>query len=116
MRNGFKLPVLTVCFLTFLKFNALAQCDQYALVAASQDYEAGLFSEAKQPIIRCFMNEKFSDLKLTNDAYRLLSLIAIAEDSIALASKYIRKIIQSNPDYQGPAKHFIFDGLVKQII
>ena len=116
MRNGFKLPVLTVCFLTFLKFNALAQCDQSALVAASQDYEAGLFSEAKQPIISCFMNEKFSDLKLTNDAYRLLSLIAIAEDSIALASKYIRKIIQSNPDYQGPAKHFIFDGLVKQII
>lgn len=116
MCNGFKLPVLTICFLTFLKFNALAQCDQSALVAASQDYESGLFSEAKQPIIHCFMNEKFADLKLTNDAYRLLSLIAIAEDSIALATKYIRKIIQSNPDYQGPAKHFIFDGLVKQIL
>ncbi|MDP4580064.1 MAG: TonB-dependent receptor [Saprospiraceae bacterium] len=116
MRNGFKLPVLTVCFLTFLKFNTLAQCDQSVLIAATQDYEEGLFSEAKQPIISCFMNEKFSDLKLTNDAYRLLSLIAIAEDSIALASKYIRKIIQSNPDYQGPAKHFIFDGLVKQVL
>jgi outer membrane receptor for ferrienterochelin and colicins len=116
MRNGFKLPVLTVCFLTFLKFNALGQCDQSVLVAASQDYEAGLFYEAKHPIISCFMNEKFSDLKLTNDAYRLLSLIAIAEDSISLASKYIRKIIQSNPDYQGPAKHFIFDGLVKQVL
>jgi outer membrane receptor for ferrienterochelin and colicins len=116
MRNGLKLPVLTVCFLTFLKFNALAQCDQSTLFAASQDYESGLFSEAKQPIIYCFMNEKFADLKLTNDAYRLLSLIAIAEDSIALATKYIRKIIQSNPDYQGPAKHFIFDGLVKQVL
>ena len=116
MRNGFKLPVLTVCFLTFLKLNTLAQCDQSVLIAATQYYDAGLFSEAKQPIIRCFMNEKFSDLKLTNDAYRLLSLIAIAEDSIALASKYIRKIIQSNPDYQGPAKHFIFDGLVKQVL
>jgi outer membrane receptor protein involved in Fe transport len=116
MRNVLKLPVLTVCFLTFLKVSALAQCDQSVLVAASQDYESGLFSEAKQPIIRCFMNEKYADLKLTNDAYRLLSLIAIAEDSIALASKYIRKIIQSNPDYQGPAKHFIFDGLVKQVL
>ncbi|MDP4814786.1 MAG: TonB-dependent receptor [Saprospiraceae bacterium] len=102
--------------MTFLKFNTLAQCDQSVLIAATQDYEEGLFSEAKQPIISCFMNEKFSDLKLTNDAYRLLSLIAIAEDSIALASKYIRKIIQSNPDYQGPAKHFIFDGLVKQVL
>ena len=114
MCNSLKLPFLTVCFLTFLKFNALAQCDQSALVAASQVYESGLFSEAKQPIIQCFMNEKFADLKLTNDAYRLLSLIAIAEDSIALASKYIRKIIQSNPDYQGPERHFIFDGLFKQ--
>jgi outer membrane receptor protein involved in Fe transport len=114
MLNGFKSPFLIVCLLTFLKFNALAQCDQSALVSASQDYESGLFSEAKQPIIDCFMNGKFVDLKLTNDAYRLLSLIAIAEDSIALATKYIRKIIQSNPDYQGPAKHFIFDGLVKQ--
>ncbi len=116
MCNGLKLPFLTVCLLTFFKFNALAQCDQSALVAASQDYESGLFSEAKQPIIDCFMNGKFVDLKLTNDAYRLLSLIAIAEDSIALATKYIRKIIQSNPDYQGPAKHFIFDGLVKQVL
>ncbi len=116
MCNGLKSLVLTFCFLTFLKFNVLAQCDQSVLVVATQDYESGLFSEAKQPIIRCFMNEKFSDLKLTNDAYRLLSLIAIAEDSIALASKYIRKIIQSNPDYQGPAKHFIFDGLVKQVL
>ena len=77
MRYGLKLPFLTVCFLTFLKFNALAQCDQSALVTAAQDYEAGLFSEAKQPIIRCFMNEKFSDLKLTNDAYRMLSLISL---------------------------------------
>ena len=116
MCNGLKLPFLTVCLLAFFKFNALAQCDQSALVAASQDYESGLFSEAKQPIIDCFMNGKFVDLKLTNDAYRLLSLIAIAEDSIALATKYIRKIIQSNPDYQGPAKHFIFDGLVKQVL
>ena len=33
MRNGFKLLVLTVCFLTFLKFNTLAQCDQSTLVA-----------------------------------------------------------------------------------
>ena len=116
MCNGFKVYILTVCFLTFLQFNTLAQCDQSALVAASQDYESGLFSEAKQSIIHCFMNEKFADLKLTNDAYRLLSLIATAEDSIALASKYIRKIIQSNPDYQGPERHFIFDGLFKQVL
>lgn len=116
MFNGFKLPVLIGCFLTFFEFNALAQCDQSILVAVAQDYESGLFAEAKQPIIRCFMNEKFADLKLTNDAYRLLSLIAIAEDSIALAFKYVRKIIQSNPDYQGPSTHFIFDGLVKQVL
>ena len=50
MCNGLKLPFLTVCLLAFFKFNALAQCDQSALVAASQDYESGLFSEAKQPI------------------------------------------------------------------
>ena len=96
MRNGFKLLVLTVCFLTFLKFNTLAQCDQSTLVAASQDYEAGLFSEAKQPIISCFMNEKFSDLKLTSGKFRIV--LNFFKNLIGSYEKPYLKVVEISPD------------------
>jgi outer membrane receptor protein involved in Fe transport len=100
----------------FSHFSGIAQCDQDDLSSASMDYDDGLFNDAKQQLIGCFMDKKYIDLKITNDAYRLLSLIAIAEDSMFLARKYIKRIIQSNPDYKGPVQHFIFDKLLKQML
>jgi outer membrane cobalamin receptor len=35
---------------------------------------------------------------------------------LLLARKYIRRIIQSNPDYKGPVQHYIFDQLLLQIL
>lgn len=116
MCKALKVVSSTILLMILFRFSGSAQCGQNELESASKDYDSGLFQDAKQHLIDCFMDKKYIDLKLTNDAYRLLSLIAIAEDSISLASKYIRKIIQSNPDYQGPTRHFIFDGLVKQIL
>jgi len=94
----------------------ISQDAQTVINSATQDYDSGLFAEAKQQVIKCFTARKFENIKLTNDAYRLLSLISIAEDSILLARKYIKRIIQSDPDYKGPVQHFIFDQLMQQIL
>ncbi|MFY8013118.1 MAG: TonB-dependent receptor plug domain-containing protein [Saprospiraceae bacterium] len=94
----------------------IAQDVQTIINSATQDFESGQFGEAKQQVFQCFSGRKFDNIKLTNDAYRLLSLISIAEDSIFLARKYIKRIIQSNPDYKGPVQNFIFDQLLQQIL
>jgi len=91
-----------------------SQCGQLALNAATRSYESGLLTEAKQELITCFRTTKFEDLKLTHDAFRMLALVAIAEDSLSLANRYIRRILQADPDYQGPTRHFLFDRMVKQ--
>ena len=100
----------------FIPSTCISQDAQTIINSATQDFESGLFVEAKHQVFQCFSERKFENIKLTNDAYRLLSLISIAEDSIFLARKYIKRIIQSNPDYKGPVQHFIFDQLLQQIL
>ena len=100
----------------FIPITCISQDVQTIINSATQDFESGLFVEAKKQIIQSFSARKFENIKLTNDAYRLLSLISIAEDSIFLARKYIKRIIQSNPDYKGPVQNYIFDQLLQQIL
>ncbi len=100
----------------FIPSTCISQDAQTIINSATQDFESGLFVEAKHQVFQCFSERKFENIKLTNDAYRLLSLISIAEDSVFLARKYIKRIIQSNPDYKGPVQHFIFDQLLQQIL
>ena len=102
-----------ICFIPIV---CISQDAQTMINSATQDFESGLFVEAKKQIIQSFSARKFENIKLTNDAYRLLSLISIAEDSIFLARKYIKRIIQSNPDYKGPVQNYIFDQLLQQIL
>ena len=116
MFRGLKIFILVVFGILFGPGICISQDVQTIINSATQDFESGLFVEAKQQVFQCFSERKFENIKLTNDAYRLLSLISIAEDSIFLARKYIKRIIQSNPDYKGPVQHFIFDQLLQQIL
>ena len=54
----------------------IAQDVQTIINSATQDFESGQFGEAKQQVFQCFSGRKFDNIKLTNDAYRLLSLIS----------------------------------------
>jgi len=112
MFRSLKILMLVVCGFLFIPSICISQDVQEIINSATQDFESGLFVEAKKQVFQCFSERKFENIKLTNDAYRLLSLISIAEDSIFLARKYIKRIIQSNPDYKGPVQHFIFDQLL----
>ena len=58
-----------------------------------EQYEIGRFDIAKSSIIKCVQTNGFTTLNDKNKALRLLSLIAIAEDSIPLAVSYINLII-----------------------
>jgi len=116
MFRSLKILMLVVCGILFIPCICISQDVQEIINSATQDFESGLFLEAKKQVFQCFSERKFENIKLTNDAYRLISLISIAEDSILLARKYIKRIIQSNPDYKGPVQHFIFDQLLQQIL
>jgi len=116
MFRSLKVFMFIIYGMCFIPVTCISQDVQTIINSATQDFESGLFVEAKQQVFQCFLGRKFENIKLTNDAYRLLSLISIAEDSIFLARKYIKRIIQSNPDYKGPVQNFIFDKLLQQIL
>lgn len=101
-----------LCFsLTF----AHGQCDFNKISAATNLYEFGKFENAKQSILPCLLSKSFKESKDNNRALRLLSLIAIAEDSVEMAEKYIKAIILSDPTFTSDP-HLLFDPLFKKIL
>jgi outer membrane receptor for ferrienterochelin and colicins len=110
------LPILNMVFCLFFSFNFVyGQCDFNKISAGMNLYEFGKFEDAKQIILPCLLSKSFKEPNDNNKALRLLSLIAIAEDSLIMAEEYIKSIILNDPKFTSDP-HLIFDPLFKKIL
>ncbi|MEY3323384.1 MAG: hypothetical protein RLZZ417_2967, partial [Bacteroidota bacterium] len=102
--------------LLFMGFSSYikAQCDFIDINNAIELYKIGKFDVAKSLINKCINDKGFQGNQDNNRAFRLLSLIAIAEDSIQLAKSFIKNIISNNPDFTSDP-HIVFDLLFKEV-
>lgn len=113
---SFFLYLIHVLIYLLIAFNLVqGQCDFNKISAATKLYEFGKFEDAKQSIIPCVLSKSFKESKDNHRALRLLSLIAIAEDSIEIAEDYIKSIILNDPTFTSDP-HLIFDPLFKKIL
>jgi hypothetical protein len=110
MRSNYLFLILLVLF----SFKSFAQCGFDAIDKARDDYEIGRFFNAKQSLLLCLENGGFINSNTVNRALRMLALIAIAEDDIALAESYILQIIKSDPDFSDDP-HIVFDAIFKRL-
>jgi outer membrane receptor for ferrienterochelin and colicin len=114
MIRFFAISALKAFFFVLFSVSYLsAQCDFNKINQAMEQYEVGRFDIAKSGIAKCVQTNGFSTLNDKNKALRLLSLIAIAEDSIALAENYIKMIILNSPEFKADP-HVVFDQLFRQ--
>ena len=114
MMRIFTISGLKILFFIFFSVSHLsAQCDFNKINKAMEQYEIGRFDIAKSSIIKCVQTNGFTTLNDKNKALRLLSLIAIAEDSIPLAVSYINLIILNSPEFKADP-HIVFDQLFRQ--
>ncbi len=104
------LVLLFMGFSSYIK----AQCDFIHINNAIELYKIGKFDVAKSLINKCINDKGFQGNQDNNRAFRLLSLIAIAEDSIQLAKSFIKNIISNNPDFTSDP-HIVFDLLFKEV-
>ena len=108
--------LLYTVFNLFIPYNfVLGQCDFNKISAGLMLYDIGKFEEAKLLIVPCVLSNSFNEPKDNNRALRLLSLIAIAEDSIEMAEDYIKAIILNDPKFTSDP-HLIFDPLFKKVL
>jgi hypothetical protein len=108
--------MLFVIFYLVISFSSVnGQCDFNKISAATNLYEFGKFEDAKQYILPCLISKSFRELNDINRALRLLSLIAIAEDSLIKAEDYIKSIILNDPKFTSDP-HLIFDPLFKKLL
>jgi outer membrane receptor for Fe3+-dicitrate len=108
--------MLFVIFYLVISFSSVnGQCDFNKISAATNLYEFGKFEDAKQYILPCLISKSFRELNDINRALRLLSLIAIAEDSLTKAEDYIKSIILNDPKFTSDP-HLIFDPLFKKLL
>lgn len=113
-RFNFRLPILYIVFNLFFSFNyVLGQCDFNKINEGMNLYKFGKFEDAKQIILPCILSKSFKEPNDNNKALRLLSLIAIAEDSLIMAEEYIKSIILNDPKFTSDP-HLIFDPLFKK--
>ena len=86
MRRNFRLPILYIVFNLFFSFSyVLGQCDFNKINEGMNLYEFVKFEDADQIILPCILSKTFKEPNDNNKALRLLSLIAIAEDSLIMA-------------------------------
>lgn len=97
-----------------VSYNLSAQCDFNQIKDANEFYKIGKFEDAKNILHRCINGKGFIENQDINRALRLLSLIAIAEDSFQLAKLYIKTIVLNNPDFSSDP-HIVFDQFFKEI-
>jgi len=107
--------LFVIFYLVISSSFANGQCDFNKISAATNLYEFGKFEDAKQYILPCLISKSFRELNDINRALRLLSLIAIAEDSLTKAEDYIKSIILNDPKFTSDP-HLIFDPLFKKLL
>lgn len=109
------IQVLTFAsFMFYLPNNLKGQCDFNQITHATELYKIGKFEESKQWIQNCLRDKGYRAKQDINRALRLLTLIAIAEDSIILAKTYIKTIIGNDPEFLSEP-HIVLDQLFKEI-
>jgi outer membrane receptor for ferrienterochelin and colicins len=88
-----------------------AQCD---LVHAQGYYYSGQFAELKMELNACFQNDRLFSKYQQSQAHYLLSLVAIAEDSLDLAKFHIKTLLLKDPDFKSEP-HLVFDQLYREL-
>jgi outer membrane receptor for ferrienterochelin and colicin len=119
--------ILILVFMGLFSLSLTAQDKQYSFndfKKAQDNYNDGEFDLARTSLSKSqgkFFkprslddDRKVKDNDTENKALRLLALIAIAEDSITKAKKYVLQIVKKNPNFKDDP-HVVFDGLFNQI-
>ena len=114
--NFYRLVVLykagVFFFLFFLGMRStLAQCD---IVRAQGYYYSGQFADLKQEVQPCFVNDRIFSRYQQSQALYLLSLAAIAEDSLDLARVHIKNLMLKDPEFKAEP-NLVFDQLYREL-
>lgn len=107
------IPILLIWSL--VPRHVLGQCDYNSITRGLDLYKLGRFDETRQLIGSCIAARGFSIRADRHRALRLLALLAISEDSLNLAEKYIKTIVLEDPGFTADP-HLVFDPLFQKIL
>lgn len=98
--------------LFFLRVEAQDNNCECKVVSLRELYVIGQFPVLKNNLKCCLNAESKRSLRDTNRMRELLALTAIAEDSIALATRYLNQIVTSNANYKPENQNIVFEKLL----